>query len=240
MGYCGPKYKLPLCLLPCRSLKELTLEYFDFNCPANTRCIFPGLISLDLYGIEFHGNGNGLVNTNLPKLENLAFLDGCVGNFLVSAPQLQSLDARGCVEGVTIRLLALHLISINSLCLSAYLFSDNDVVVASAALPIAKNLREIVLLSFSFDCGNHLTFLIHLLKKSPKLRSLKIHVEAASQISPLPSTKEHSGARLLGRRTEAAWWLQLCCGEEGHVAAVTAVVMRQRPLSANWPEKDMG
>ncbi|CAH9119672.1 unnamed protein product [Cuscuta europaea] len=103
------KHKLPLCLMSCKTMRQLSPANFFIRLPANARCIFPGLISAN-------GNGNGLVNTTLPKLENLDFIDGCVGvgNFLVSAPQLQCLDADDCVEGATIRLLALHLISIDA------------------------------------------------------------------------------------------------------------------------------
>ncbi|CAH9096356.1 unnamed protein product [Cuscuta epithymum] len=122
----GRQYKVPSCLLWCKTIKELELEYFLFYFPANAACVFPGLTSSDFRSVEFRGNDKGLV-FSMPKLQKLAFF-GCPGtpNFVTCAPKLKSLSIYDAFSWTARTLLPLHLSSIKTLSLHMFSYLIQD------------------------------------------------------------------------------------------------------------------
>ncbi|CAH9096368.1 unnamed protein product [Cuscuta epithymum] len=173
------KYKVPSCLLWCKTIKQLKVEFILFDFPANAACIFPGMTSSYFRLVEFRGNDKGLV-FSMPKLKKLG-LYFCAGipNFVTSTPNLKSLSINNFTSSTGRTLLPLHLSCIKTLSLS--LCSHAAVAVASTAFPTAINLEEIKLHGFNFGFGMHLPFAVQLLKKSPKLFVLEINIWKGSE-----------------------------------------------------------
>ncbi|CAH9119671.1 unnamed protein product [Cuscuta europaea] len=120
-GYSAPPeyFKVPSCLLSCKTIKQLELDHFHFYLPENGACIFPGLTSSAFTWVEFWGNNKGLV-FSMPKLEKLAFCL-CFGTpkFVASAPNLQSLSIQDCGGSAGSRFIRLNLSSIKTLSLNS-------------------------------------------------------------------------------------------------------------------------
>ncbi|XP_031121088.1 F-box/FBD/LRR-repeat protein At1g13570-like [Ipomoea triloba] len=148
----GKKYRLPSCIVSCRTITQLKLggEGFDFDCLVNAGGVFPGVTSLVFRNVHFKNRINGVVS----NLEKLAFRY-CVGvnNFKISAPKLKRLDlASACVfNTLERRWLLPHLRSIETLCIDGHLLSARIYVlslhlkaIAAQAFPTARNLQPSV------------------------------------------------------------------------------------------------
>ncbi|XP_019176043.1 PREDICTED: F-box/FBD/LRR-repeat protein At1g13570-like [Ipomoea nil] len=182
------RYKLPLCIVSCRTIKQLGLCDVSFDFPLNAPCIFPSVTSLDFRSVVFNHNANGIVYS-IPNLEKLVlFYCGGINNFKISAPKLESLSITGDKCVVESRWFALHLKAIKVLCMEGRLLLNwEDVEVAS--FPTAINLQVIELHSFKFADEKQLMGILQLLQKSPNLCELAItgtcsddDIEAASTL----------------------------------------------------------
>nr|GMD23810.1 F-box/FBD/LRR-repeat protein At1g13570-like [Ipomoea batatas] len=58
------EYKLPSCIVSCRTIKQLILDGFILDLPINARCIFPGVTSLVFNGVEFDAARTALLSTH--------------------------------------------------------------------------------------------------------------------------------------------------------------------------------
>ncbi|XP_019176009.1 PREDICTED: F-box/FBD/LRR-repeat protein At1g13570-like [Ipomoea nil] len=168
------RYKLPLCIVSCPTIKQLTLCSMSFDFPLNAPCIFPCVTSLAFSSVYFNHNVNGIVYS-IPNLEKLDLID-CEGinNFKISAPKLESLSICGTTMcSVEWRWFALHLKAIKVLCIDGdFLYYLKDVEVAS--FPTAINLQVIKLYSLEFAIEKELEVVLQLLQKSPNLCELEI------------------------------------------------------------------
>ncbi|CAH9124120.1 unnamed protein product [Cuscuta epithymum] len=175
--YAGQKYKVPSCLLSCKTIKQLTLDRFVFYLPANAPCMFSGLTSSNFRRVEFRGKDKRLV-FSMPKLEKLDIYT-CAGipNFVAKAPNLKSLSLFGSLGRTGSRLLRFHLSSISTL----HLCLERAAAMASVFPTEAINLQELKLDGFNFGFNYHLAFVVKLLKKSPKLCVLQINVQEGSE-----------------------------------------------------------
>nr|GMD22264.1 F-box/FBD/LRR-repeat protein At1g13570-like [Ipomoea batatas] len=63
------EYKLPSCVVSCRTIKQLILYGFILDLPINARCIFPGVTSLVFNGVELgdKSSANFMVESDMTK-----------------------------------------------------------------------------------------------------------------------------------------------------------------------------
>ncbi|XP_019175996.1 PREDICTED: F-box/FBD/LRR-repeat protein At1g13570-like [Ipomoea nil] len=199
----GP-YKLPLCIVSCPTIKQLTLCSVSFEFPPNAR-MFSCVTSLAFSGVSFKDNVNGIVYS-IPNLEELDLIN-CEGinNFKISAPKLESLCINDTLCLVEWRWFALHLKAIKALCIDGnVVLYLKDVEVAS--FPTAINLQVIKLYSLEFAVEKELEVVLQLLQKSPNL--CELHFTGAYLDDDIED--EHmeaerlEAARLKAARIEAA------------------------------------
>ncbi|XP_019150386.1 PREDICTED: uncharacterized protein LOC109147208 [Ipomoea nil] len=109
----GKEYKLPFCLLSCRTIKQLIVHALFIDLPVNAVGIFSNVTSLAFFDITFKRSVNGIASSiSIPKLEKLAF-ELCFGinKFEISPPKLEILSVIGSmgngVEELSIALVVL-------------------------------------------------------------------------------------------------------------------------------------
>ncbi|XP_019150392.1 PREDICTED: F-box/FBD/LRR-repeat protein At1g13570-like [Ipomoea nil] len=113
------EYKMPFCLLSCRTIKELKVRGPSIDLPVNACGIFSNVTSLAFYNVEFKCSVNGIASSiSIPKHEKLAF--GCcqgIHKFEISPPKLEMLSVVNYMydDVVESRWLAPHLKAIKTL-----------------------------------------------------------------------------------------------------------------------------
>lgn len=189
------RYKLPVCIFSCQTIKQLILEGFDFDCLASARLrsVFPHLTSLEMVKCVVSMHHPGGTAPRIPNLEELYFVD-CVHIeiFLISAPKLITLEVCDLSLGADWKWLESHFGVIKELFINADIILSKHAGVAEPSFPIALNLEEIILYDFSFDEEATTTF-IHLLKKCPNLHKLTTTIRDESQ----DSDDEETAPRML-------------------------------------------
>ncbi|XP_031121016.1 F-box/FBD/LRR-repeat protein At1g13570-like [Ipomoea triloba] len=187
-------FKLPFCILSCRTIKQLRVEFPIIDLPVNNvGGIFFNVTSLFFSGVEFRPTVNetaSSISISIPNLEKLAFFK-CRGinKFEISASKLEKLYVRYFVHDVVeSRWLAPHLKAIKSLwlCGSSLLYVD------ASLFANAINLQVLGLDYLSFGCGKQLTVVMQLLQKCPNLYELGIMADPA-----VCKCDEESTSRLL-------------------------------------------
>nr|GMC92245.1 F-box/FBD/LRR-repeat protein At1g13570-like [Ipomoea batatas] len=111
-------YKLPFCLLYCRTIKQLIVQQLFIDLPVNGCGIFSNVTSLAFLNVNFKRCDNGIASSiSIPKLEKLAFgLCRGINKFVISPPKLEILSVIGSMyDVVESRWLAPHLKAINTL-----------------------------------------------------------------------------------------------------------------------------
>ncbi|XP_019149911.1 PREDICTED: F-box/FBD/LRR-repeat protein At1g13570-like [Ipomoea nil] len=170
------EYKLPFCLLSCRTIKQLIVQAPFIDLPVNAIGIFSNVTSLAFFAVTFKRIVNGIASSiSIPKLEKLA-LEDCDGinKFEISPPKLEILSIIGSMDDVVdSRWLAPHLKAIKTLWLCGTSLRYMDVSMFSTAI----NLQVMKLYELSFGCGKQLTVAMQLLQKCPNLCELGIMVE---------------------------------------------------------------
>ncbi|RAL37555.1 hypothetical protein DM860_000249 [Cuscuta australis] len=125
-----PKYKLPICLFSCPTIKHLSLGSFFIDFPANARLgsVFPCLTSLQLVDcvVSVH-RANG-TSPSCPNLEELVF-QNCVHieNLLTSVPKLKLLGAWDQPVGIDWEWFKPRFLVVTSLFMTAKLLLENCV-----------------------------------------------------------------------------------------------------------------
>ncbi|CAH9097804.1 unnamed protein product [Cuscuta europaea] len=190
------QYHLPLCIVSCPTIKKLELHdlVIDFPVKAPQGSIFSGVKSASFSFINFDHNASGIMYC-IPNLEKV-FFTYCIGNnFLINAPKLKTVEVLHTFSDVTKwKWLAHHLPMIKTLCLSTYYdLGGSDYAAVGAAnwqemFPTVINLEKIQLtLAFT----EHWDFVVHLIKKCPKLCELGIQFP---QIIPQAEKEAASGS----------------------------------------------
>ncbi|XP_031121626.1 F-box/FBD/LRR-repeat protein At1g13570-like isoform X2 [Ipomoea triloba] len=177
---CVEEYKLPFCLLSCRTIKRLIVHALLIDLPVNAVRIFSNATSLAFFAVQFKRSVNGIASSiTIPKLEKLAF-ELCLGinKFeIISPPKLEILSVIHSIGGVVeSRWLTPHLKAIKTLWLCGASLRYMDV----SMFPTAINLQVMKLYELSFGCGKQLTVAMQLLQKCPNLCELGIMVEEES------------------------------------------------------------
>ncbi|VFR03505.1 unnamed protein product [Cuscuta campestris] len=174
-----PKYKLPICLFSCPTIKHLSLGSFFIDFPANARLgsVFPCLTSLQLVDcvVSVH-RANG-TSPSCPNLEELVF-QNCVHieNLLTSVPKLKLLGAWDQPVGIDWEWFKPRFLVVTSLFMTAKLLLFKNAGVAKPSFPTALNIEELWLHDFSF-AAEAFTASIQLLKECPNLLTLGIVLE---------------------------------------------------------------
>ncbi|CAH9055852.1 unnamed protein product [Cuscuta epithymum] len=175
------RYHLPVCIVSCPTIKKLQLGTLLIDFPVNApqgSSIFSGLKSASFCFINFDRNASGIMYC-IPNLEEL-FLTSCTGNnLLINAPKLKTVEVVRPFSDVTKwKWLALHLPMIKNLYLSAYYVLPGSNAAVGAAnwqemFPSVINLEKIQL---ELASTGNLNYVVHVIKKCPKLCELGIHL----------------------------------------------------------------
>ncbi|XP_031123026.1 F-box/FBD/LRR-repeat protein At1g13570-like [Ipomoea triloba] len=166
------EYKLPFCLLYCRTIKQLIVRGPFIDLPVNACGIFSNVTSLVFCKVEFKRSVNGIASSiSIPKLEKLAF-GFCRGinKFEISPPKLEMLCVIDYILEVKSRWLAPHLKVIKTLWLCGSSLWHMDVSV----FPTAINLQVMKLYDLDFGCRKQLAVALQLLQKCLNLCELHI------------------------------------------------------------------
>nr|GMD24063.1 F-box/FBD/LRR-repeat protein At1g13570-like [Ipomoea batatas] len=103
LASCVEEYKLPFCLLSCRTIKQLIVHALLIDLPVNVVRIFSNVTSLAFFALQFKRSVNGIASSiTIPKLEKLAF-ELCLGinKFeIISPPKLEILSVIHSIGGV--------------------------------------------------------------------------------------------------------------------------------------------
>nr|GMD39447.1 F-box/FBD/LRR-repeat protein At1g13570-like [Ipomoea batatas] len=88
------EYKLPFCLLSCRTIKKLIVQGPFIDLPVNDCGIFSNVTSLALLSVVFNRSVNGIASSiSIPKLEKLALhYCGGINKFEICPTQLEILS----------------------------------------------------------------------------------------------------------------------------------------------------
>ncbi|XP_031122964.1 F-box/FBD/LRR-repeat protein At1g13570-like [Ipomoea triloba] len=168
-----PDYKLPFCLLSCRTIKKLIVQGPFCYLPVNDCGIFSNVTSLAFFNVVFNRSVNGIASSiSIPKLEKLA-LDYCGGinKFKISPPKLEIFSVICPIDDdFDSRWLAPHLKAIKTLWLCGYSLSSMH----ESMFPTAINLRVLKLYELDFSCQKQLIVSMQLLQKCPNLCELWI------------------------------------------------------------------
>ncbi|XP_031122583.1 F-box/FBD/LRR-repeat protein At1g13570-like isoform X1 [Ipomoea triloba] len=167
------EYKLPFCLLSCRTIKQLIVRGPSIDLPVNACGIFSNVTSLAFYNVEFKCSVSGIgFSISFPNLEKMAF-GYCRGidKFEIGQPKLEMLSVIGSMyDVVDSRWLAPHMKAIKTLWLSDSSLWGMDV----SAFPTAINLQVMKLYELNFGLRKHLVVAMQLLQKCPNLCELRI------------------------------------------------------------------
>ncbi|XP_019159757.1 PREDICTED: F-box/FBD/LRR-repeat protein At1g13570-like isoform X2 [Ipomoea nil] len=167
------EYKLPFCLLSCRTIKQLIVRSLFIYLPVNAVGIFSNVTSLAFFAVKFKRSVHGIASSiSIPKLEKLA-LELCDGinKFEISPPKLEILSVIDSIKDVVeSRWLAPHLKAIKTLWLCGFSLKCMDVSMFSTAI----NLQVMKLYELSFGFGKQLAVAMQLVQKCPNLCELGI------------------------------------------------------------------
>ncbi|XP_031103044.1 F-box/FBD/LRR-repeat protein At1g13570-like isoform X2 [Ipomoea triloba] len=173
-------YKLPFCLLYCKTIKQLIVQELSIDLPVNDCGIFSNVTSLAFLYVNFKRSDNGIASRiSIPKLEKLAFELCCgINKFEISPPKLEILSVINCMGNVVeSRWLAPHLKGIKTLWLCGSSLECMDV----SMFPSAMNLQVLKLYNILVSCGKQLSVAMQLLKACPNLCELQIMADEFSQ-----------------------------------------------------------
>ncbi|XP_031122585.1 F-box/FBD/LRR-repeat protein At1g13570-like isoform X2 [Ipomoea triloba] len=192
------EYKLPFCLLSCRTIKQLIVRGPSIDLPVNACGIFSNVTSLAFYNVEFKCSVSGIgFSISFPNLEKMAF-GYCRGidKFEIGQPKLEMLSVIGSMyDVVDSRWLAPHMKAIKTLWLSDSSLWGMDVSV----FPTAINLQVMKLYELNCSVRKHLFVAMQLLQKCPNLCELHISANATEYIFGYHCWKdeEEAASRLL-------------------------------------------
>ncbi|XP_031122983.1 F-box/FBD/LRR-repeat protein At1g13570-like [Ipomoea triloba] len=167
------EYKLPFCLLSCRTIKKLIVQGPSIDLPVNDCGIFSNITSLALFNVVFKCSVNGIASSiSIPKLEKLSLhYCGGINKFEICPTQLEILSVIDPIDDdFDSRWLAPHLKAIKTL----WLCGSSLKCMRVSMFPTAINLRVLKLYELKFHCRKQLIVSMQLLQKCPNLCELWI------------------------------------------------------------------